>query len=684
MGFRSNHGSDRRGSLIGALACALVACGGGGNSGSPVGTAPAPAPAPGPTTPVECTGSCVNATSFLTTADVGAVIAQAVNEASAQNARATIAVVDRVGNVLGAYRMQGAGTTATISSGRGVSGGLENISIIPTELAAISKAVTGAYLSSEGNAFSTRTASQIVQQHFNPGEVGGPSGPLFGVQFSQLACSDLIALPGPVLGLVGFAGALTFGPKPAPLGLSADPGGLPLYKGGALVGGVGVLADGIYGLDLDVSNIDRDLDELIATAGTFGFGAPLDRRGDRITVDGKTFRFSDVDFSNLARDPATAPGFATLAQGTGALLDVPLFFSAANGIVRGTVFGEPASGIRPDNEFFPGRDAFVLAGTFGENRFPPRGAIGAGGGSLTQVEVQAILDQALGVANEARAQIRRPTNSQMRASISVVDLNGNIVGVARTRDAPMFGLDVSLQKARTALLFSHPSTAADLAATPDAVYLNADGTPGATRVRFADYVTDSRGFFGLPTLFGDGIWAFTPRAIGNIARPFFPDGVPGTRHGPLSKPIAQWSPFSDGLQLDLVYNKIASILGAYIGFRDGTLSAPAALLRVTGNCTGMPTGRARNGIQIFPGGVPIYRGETLIGAVGVSGDGIDQDDMVSFLGLARAAAQVGGIGHAPAPRRSDQLVPQGSRLRYVQCPQAPFLNSQDSNVCAGL
>ena len=681
MGSRSNHGCDRRGGLIGVLACALAACGGGGNSGSPVGTAP---PAPGPTAPVECTGSCVNATSFLTPAEVGTVIAQAVNEASAQNARATIAVTDRVGNVLGVYRMQGAGTTATITSGRGVRGGLENIAIIPTELAAISKAVTGAYLSSEGNAFSTRTASQIVQQHFNPGEVGGPGGPLFGVQFSQLACSDLIALPGPVLGLIGFAGTLTFGPKPSPLGLSADPGGFPLYKGGTVVGGIGVIADGIYGLDLDVSNFDRDVDELIATAATFGFGAPLDRRGDRITVDGKTFRFSDVDFTNLARDPAGAPALATLGASTGALLDVPLFFAAANGIQRGTVFGQPESGVAADSSLFPGRDAFVLVSNFGANRFPPRAAIGLGGGSLTQVEVQTILNQALGVANEARAQIRRPTDSQARVSISVVDLNGSVLGVARTRDAPMFGLDVSLQKARTALFFSNADAAAELSAAPDAVYLNANGAPGTTRVRFADYLADARGFFGLPTLFGDGIWAFSPRAIGNIARPYYPDGVIMTRNGPLSKPIAQWSPFSTGLQLDLVYNKIASILGAYIGFRDGTLAAPQALLQVTGNCTGMSGGKIRNGIQIFPGGVPIYRGDLLVGGVGVSGDGIDQDDMVSFLGLSRAAAQIGGFGQAPTARRADQLVPQGARLRYVQCPQGALLGSQQANVCAGL
>ena len=35
----------------------------------------------------------------------------------------------------------------------------------------------------------TRTASQIVQQHFNVGESQQPAGPLFGAQFSQLACS---------------------------------------------------------------------------------------------------------------------------------------------------------------------------------------------------------------------------------------------------------------------------------------------------------------------------------------------------------------------------------------------------------------------------------------------------------------------------------------------------------------
>ncbi|MBK7042344.1 MAG: heme-binding protein [Rhodanobacteraceae bacterium] len=215
------HGLHRQWGWM-VFAIFIAGCSGSGNSGDPVGTSPPPAG----TTDSGCTGSCANADSFLSVADVQKVIAQAVNEAQAQNQPATIAVVDRVGNVLGVYRMTGARTTVTISSGRGVQGGLENIAIIPSELAAISKAVTGAYLSSEGNAFSTRTASQIVQEHFNPGEFGGPSGPLFGTQFSQFLCSDVINLPAPVLaGLFAPGSNVGVGPKSAPLGLSADPGG---------------------------------------------------------------------------------------------------------------------------------------------------------------------------------------------------------------------------------------------------------------------------------------------------------------------------------------------------------------------------------------------------------------------------------------------------------------------------
>jgi hypothetical protein len=84
--------------------------------------------------------------------------------------------------------------------------------------------------------------------------------------------------------------------------------------------------------------------------------------------------------------------------------------------------------------------------------------------------------------------------------------------------------------------------------------------------------------------------------------------------------------------------------------------------------------------------VPIYRGTTLVGAIGVSGDGVDQDDMISFLGLGNAGRVLNNaISNAPPSIRADNLAPrgEGTRLRYVQCPQAPFNDSTEQNVCAG-
>jgi hypothetical protein len=101
------------------------------------------------------------------------------------------------------------------------------------------------------------------------------------------------------------------------------------------------------------------------------------------------------------------------------------------------------------------------------------------------------------------------------------------------------------------------------------------------------------------------------------------------------------------------------------------------------------TTRLDNGIQIFPGSVPVYRGNVLVGGIGVSGDGIDQDDMISFLGLNNGALRAGGgLSNAPNAIRADRIVVAvGSRqvrLRYVNCPFAPFLYTAAQNVCEGL
>jgi uncharacterized protein GlcG (DUF336 family) len=679
---------------------ALVAGCGDGSTPSTAGTDSTPT----------CSGSCASSATFLAVTDVEKVIAQAVAEAKARNLEATIAVVDRVGNVLAVYRMGAASdpghqvviASALDSAGRSpISAGLEGLRLPlpqdPTlgtalstvnidELAAIAKAVTGAYLSTEGNAFTTTTASQIIESHFNPGELGQPAGPLFGVQLSQLPCSDFSERFNPAIP----AGA---GPHRSPLGLAGDPGGFPLYLGGTVVGGVGVIADGVYGLDDNPPGARNDADESIAYAASYGYAAPPDRRADEITVNGRLLNFTSSSFGGLTSNPAQAPAFSSLpASG----------LIAVTGYTDGTVhagvaFGQPASGVRPDPTDFPGEDAFVFVDDTNTPRYPARGGLdGAtlgGTAALSQAEVLQILRSALAVTNHARAQIRMPTGSYARVTIAVVDTLGNNLGMVQSRDAALFGSDVSLQKARAAALLSSASAASYVSALPPTVYLRTDS--GALTHRFvtlSSYVTTAQSFVGDSSAYANGVIAYSDRALGNLARPFYPDGIDGTVFGPFSLPQGEWSPFSTGFQLDLSLNAVL----AHVLFAAGLYPSD-----VLPGCTGVPADptsglpkdgvrtstdvRLGNGLQIFPGSVPIYRGGVLVGAVGVSGDGVDQDDMVAILGLADASTALGGsVGNAPVSRRADTLTPQGTRLKYVECPQSPFVDSDAENVCAGL
>lgn len=643
---------------------------------------------------VDCSGHCADTPVNLTVADVEIILAQAIAEAQAQGVDATIAVADRVGNVLAVYRMGAAVdrgvllATETNSSGNAiVDSGLEGISLPTTGIAlniddqaAISKAITGAYLSSEGNAFSTRTASQIVQENFNPGEMNQPAGPLFGVQFSQLSCSDFTI----------DSGVIGHGPKRSPLGLSADPGGFPLYKNGTPVGGIGVIADGLYSIDKVISDSDRNSDEMIAYAGTYNYAAPVDRRGDRITADGKTFRFSDVDFSDLLSTPSSAATFASIAPAVGTLLAVTGYSDGT--IHDGLAFGQPVSGIRADTASFSASlDAFVFVDAGNTNRYAAKAGTD---GLLTANQVQVTLEEALSVANRARAQIRRPLGSQARVTITVVDTLGEILGVVRTRDAPVFGSDVSIQKARTAAFFSSSGASSFLNGQPPAKYFTIvnDTDTSLTEtasIPLGDYVTAAQNFIPDAAALTNGAVAFSDRAGGNLSRPTYPDGLEGRVHGPFSKAAGSWSVFSTGLQLDLVINGIFQHILS--------VATAGAIADATDRCSGIDfdpatlaftatgtTNEMANGSQIFPGSVPIYSGGTLVGGIGVSGDGVDQDDMISFLGVHNAGVRLAGaINNAPAAMRADNLTPQGVRLRYVQCPQAPYLDSDVDNVCEG-
>lgn len=624
-----------------------------------------------------CDGDCPHQN--LSVEDVNRILKQGVSAATVLGVSATFAVTDRVGNVLAVYQMTGASPRTRVDGKIRAVGGLEGIKVLST-LAAISKAGTGAYLSSQGNAFSTRTASQIIQEHFNPGQKNQPGGPLFGVQFSQLLCSDVTTLnPELTSGLPSgnkaqIAGLV--GPRPLPLGLSADPGGLPLYEQGDLVGGIGVELDGEYTLDRNIQDFDDNIEERIAMMASLGgFEIPSERIGDQIIVGGRSLRTVDLAYEDL--DPLPDP-LVELDQAS--IVAVPFY---TNGAVKsGAVFGEAGSGILNINR--AQLPAMILVNGSGSPRFPTRsGSSLPSGAQLRSNEVDAILDSALLTAHRARAAIRRPLDTAARVSIWVVDHLGIPLGMIRSQDAPVFGLDVALQKGRTAAFFSSADAGDLLNAIKDTNPLGG----------FEDYVAKARSFIGPLAL--TGAYAFTDRANGNLSRPFFVDGIDGTPNGPFSLPYPgsavltrSWSPFNTGLQLDLVLQGLAQPIGIPI---DPPTSLPDS-------CTNSSIlgSRLRNGIQIFPGSVPLYRGTTLIGAIGISGDGIDQDDLVAFYGASRQGLNVAGhsnVGdailgfNAPKEIRSDNIttLPQPNvRLRYVNCPEAPFRDVNDQKVCNGM
>jgi uncharacterized protein GlcG (DUF336 family) len=547
----------------------------GGGPPDDVGAIPTPAPPVVSATPNTNPVTAGN----LNTSEVQTVIAQAVSAAAALNRAVTVAVTDREGNQLGVFQMTGALATTRISGGGRVGQGLEGLDV-PASLAAVSKAGTASVFSTQGNAFTSRTASFIIQEHFPPGVAFQPGGPLFGVQFSQLPCSDI--------------------KKPAlPLGLSADPGSAPLYKNGVAVGGVGIEGDGLYTLDRDPTDDDKPFEELIAVAAQRGFQPPNLIRGDNIIAGGVRLAYLNVTDSDAPR-PATIP-FGTLS-GT---LTSPVLSAQPSAFVAATIGGVNGA---VDTRFFP----FV-------------GSVSPSPNSLTAADVQRIIAQAAQQADITRAAIRQPLGSAARVSITVVDASGNVLGIFRTTDAPVFGFDVSAQKARTAAFYSNRNAATLLRGAGVGSYVDRAAADG---------------------LLLDGAVAFSDRAGGFLSRPFYPDGLNPNPAGPFSREITEWSVFNDGLQIDLIKTNLLAAIGG----------APVP-------CTTIPN--VANGIQIFPGSVPLYKNGELVGAIGISGDGVDQDDLI-------AAAGSNGF-EPPAAIRADQITVRGTRLPFLKFPRSPNL-----------
>ena len=507
------------------------------------------------------------ASAQLTLADVQTAVAQAVSRAVALTSsplatNAVIALADREGWVLGVWALN---TNASSAD--------------PLVADAIAKAASAAFLSSDNNAFSSRTAGDIVQQHFPIGIANKPPGPLVGVNFSQLAFSDINKLkaPGSVVSY-GSSPGLTLVAPPLPItgGLAGTPGGLPLYKNGHLVGAIGVSGDGLQPTDITPAVITGpDANEDVALAGQIGFQPSATIFGSQVFIDGIRLEYVESSTSLGVLIPfGSLPG-----------KNIPPF----------TLMASPKPFAYP---------AATFGGETGELRQPiidDPSTVPLGVARLTALEVSNIIAAAANRARTTRAGIRLPRGQAAQVFITVVN-NPNSNGAppvvlgtfCTSSNATRFSWDVAVQKARTAVFFSATNR------------------------------------------------AYSARTVGFLAQSTYPPGIDGTPSG-----------LFFGLQ-----ERFSIITPVSI---QATNPVNGAVFMTSTNVNG----NLPNGITIFPGGFPLYRNGVLIGAIGVSGDGVDQDDLISASGASLFLA-------APAIR-ADQTQYRGARLPFAKFPRNPAL-----------
>lgn len=374
--------------LGGALA--LAACGGatGSTSATPV-TPPASAP-------------------NLSASQVQSLVVAAAEAANVDTM--VIVVSDRAGRVLAVYRKPSA--PATTAGNFGVA--------VDTNELAVSLARTAAFFSNDQAPISSRSVRFLSGIHFPPGVAGSSNAPLYAIESSNRGCavsSDF--LPGqsiaPPTALDGVSPSLGIATGKADLydsdPAAVNPGGVPIFESGVVVGGIGVA-----GVSSDVAEYAA-----YAAATSNGFG-PTPAAPGLVVIGGIS-----VPFVNQTTPPA----------GTNA------------GTADGTfVVGPVASPAQPPEDYLVGPNAGPLGG-------------------LSAAEVNQIILNAVATANTTRAILRLPENSTTAMVIAVTDLDGTIIGLYRMSDSTVFSIDVAATKARNMVYFNSAArTAADLEGVP--------------------------------------------------------------------------------------------------------------------------------------------------------------------------------------------------------------------------
>ncbi len=345
---------------------------------------------------------------LLTSADVARVVEVA---ASSVNSDAmVIAVTDRQGNILSIYQKPNAPATA-----------LANFGVqADTQEVAVALARTAGFFSNDQAPLSSRTVRYISGIHFPPGINFTANAPLYGIENTNRGCPFNAAyilgqefpaarsIDGSTTGLGILTGkANLYDSDP----IAVNPGGVPLYKQGVLVGGVGV------------AGVAADVAEFAAFSGAVGAG--------------------------FGANPA--PPGVVIING----IAVPF----VNQTTRPAGYGAGSA------------DGMYVLGPLASLKAPPEGNLVAPRagpiGGLTADEVESIVNAATAEANLTRAVIRLPIGARTRMTIAVADLDGTIIALYRMADGTVFSIDVAVAKARNVIFFSGPNrTASDLPGVP--------------------------------------------------------------------------------------------------------------------------------------------------------------------------------------------------------------------------